>query len=191
VIMLTKRDSERLKGLERQMKASRIIPGAGILSTETPNGIVLSVNNNVVESVNHPFRVTLLGSTFVVNFGTVNNIEPRIDGIPISGDESGNQPEMDLPPEKGTGNYYIILEITTDKDHYIDNRNGVQIKVIKANELKTERDAKDDTTIIRTAIAFLKFYEGAMTFSQVLFFNVQYRGFLREDGLYQHFVYAV
>jgi len=83
------------------------------------------------------------------------------------------------------------LEITTDKEHFIDNKNGVQIKVIKANELKTERDAKEETTIIRTAIAFLKFYEGAMTFSQVLFFNVQYRGFLREDGLYQHFVYAV
>jgi len=189
--MFSKRNSERLKALELLMKASRIIPGAGILSTETPNGIVLSVNNNVVESVNHPFLVTLLGSTFVVNFGTVNNIEPKIDGQPISGDAEGNQPEMDLPQEKGTGNYYIILEITTDKEHFIDNKNGVQIKVIKANELKTERDAKEETTIIRTAIAFLKFYEGAMTFSQVLFFNVQYRGFLREDGLYQHFVYAV
>src|SRR5438067_9431749 len=75
-------------------RSARILAGDGIRLRQTPDGTLISAS--VWQPWNHPFKVSLSGTSATINRGWVNGIEPKIKDVPIGGDQESGKPQPKL-----------------------------------------------------------------------------------------------
>jgi hypothetical protein len=136
------------------------------------------------------FAVLYCGDFFLVNYGTVNDIEPTIDGKPISGvDADGrvmpNRPQIGNPQSYDTeGRLWISVKVAVDEKGRIASSGNADAVTVVAG-----RSARDNTpTEAYYAIAVLR-RNGELY--QIAHFNLRYRGVIPKAGPLRHFFWSV
>ena len=95
--------------------------GANTRITQNPNGFSISF---VPAGLNwsHPFRVNKQGSDYTVELGLINQMEPTISNVPISGIDAktgkpvaGGAPKLSIGTDFDTeGRIWVVLKIVID-----------------------------------------------------------------------------
>lgn len=118
------------------VRASRVRGGSGIRVKETADGSIISAAEGPA-TWNHPFRVELLGSRARITPGTVNGIEPRIDGVPLSGTDEDPPPVLAWEKLKlgDDGRGYVAIELECDAHWKIAPE---RLTVVQVAEFDTE-----------------------------------------------------
>ena len=158
-------------------RSCRIISGEGIRLRQTPDGTLISCST--WKPWNHPFKVSLSGTSATIGRGLVNGIEPKIDDVPIGGDEAAGkaQPKLEFKePKLGKdGRGWIAIEVTCDKEK--------QWAVASATVVQVAELKSDDATKARHPIAMLrKTKGGSLIHFQIEFFNLQHKADVRDTG---------
>lgn len=158
-------------------RSCRILAGDGIRLRQTPDGTLISCST--WKPWNHPFKVSVSGSSATIGRGLVNGIEPKIDDVPIGGDEATGkgQPKLEFKePKLGKdGRGWIAVEVTCDKEKQwtVSDATVVQVADLKS----------DDPIKARHPIAMLrKTKGGSLLHFQIEFFNLQHKVDVRESG---------
>lgn len=158
-------------------RAVRILAGDGIRLRKTPDGTLISCST--WKPWNHPFKVSLSGTSATINRGLVGGIEPKIKDVPIGGDEVNGKPQPKLefkePKLDKDGRGWIAVEVTCDKEQQWGVKSAT---VVQVAELKS-----DDPLKARHPIAMLRRSKaGSLSLFQITFFNLQHRADVRETG---------
>ena len=149
------RKGEKLKAADLQtladaVRANRVLPGAGIRITGSPNGTTVAVvggGAGAPGTTAHPFKVIVAkndaqGVRVQVLFGTVNGIEPTIGGQWLHNVQPA--PPM-LPVDDGS---QVFLKANLDA-----SRNVASAEVAAASEVPENSDALSHILLARISIA--------------------------------------
>lgn len=103
--------------LVRYLESIRLLPGPGILLRWTPRGVIVSARIPPADFTGH-FAVQLAEDRIRIGFGLVNDIEPTINGRPITGTEGEEAPELRLSESKfdDAGYSWICIEVVIDPE---------------------------------------------------------------------------
>jgi hypothetical protein len=158
-------------------RSCRIISGDGIRLRQTPDGTLISCSSWT--PWNHPFKVSFSGTSATIGRGLVNGIEPKIDDVPIGGDEAAGkaQPKLEFKEPKfgKDGRGWIAIEVMCDKEKQWAVASAT---VVQVGELKS-----DDATKARHPIAMLrKTNAGSLIQFQIEFFNLQHKADVQDSG---------
>ncbi len=158
-------------------RACRLISGDGIRLRQTPDGTLVSCST--WKPWNHPFKVTLSGTSATINRGLVNTIEPKIKDVPIGGDEANGKPQPKIefkePKLDKDGRGWIAVEVICDKEKQWAVASAT---VVQVGELKT-----DDPTKGLHPIAMLRRSKtGDLSLFQIEFFNLQHKAAVPTNG---------
>lgn len=125
-------------GLVARVRAARLLEGPGIRLQHTPDGTIISAKGSDAGRYVHPFQVSIAGDRLMIRAGLVNGIEPRIKGIPLSGDAKNPQPSLDFkrPKLDQDGRGYAALELGCGADWQIPNL-GAEIVQVAAWDTET------------------------------------------------------
>lgn len=157
-------------------RSCRILAGDGVRLRQTPDGTLISCS--AWTPWNHPFKVSLSGTSATIGRGLVDGIEPKIKDIPIGGDEAEGkgQPKLEIrqPKFDDEGRGWIAVEVTCDGEKWeVTDATIVQVADIKsADPLK----GLHPLAMLRDA------GNGTMTLFQIEYFNLQHRADVRESG---------
>lgn len=96
--------------------------GSNSRITQNPGGFIVSFDAPA-PNWDHPFRLIVSGKSFTVKTGLVNQIEPTIGGVPISGIDakgkpiSGGVPSLPIPTDfDSESRNWIVLKVKTKVD---------------------------------------------------------------------------
>jgi len=163
------------------VRSCRVWPGNGTRIRRTPDGSTISAS--FADSWDHPFKVFFAGDSCTIAKGTVDNIEPTIDGVPLSGDARKKKgiPTLDLsaPEFNDDGLGWIVVEITVDPDQW---------KTTAAEIKQVDTLTADDKLKGRHPIALLAQRDGGNPDCfQVEYFNLQHRTDGKDKTPTRHF----
>jgi len=131
----------RLKSFIAWLKAHRIESGRGIRIRRTINGTIVSANipNPVFLGA---FTVSLVdGGQFSVARGFVNGIEPKINGVPITGEGEKPRPTLKVPQSfDKNGRAWALIEVKINKNSLRIDPEDPESVVIKADKSLTSSD---------------------------------------------------
>ena len=111
------------------VRAVRLLPGDGARLRSTPDGTIIGFDAATAPWA-HPFQVSLIGqSAAQIRSGLVNSIEPKINGVPLSGTDSKPAPKLDFGKLKldTDGRGYVAIEITCGTKWEIRTMEMVQV----------------------------------------------------------------
>lgn len=158
-------------------RSCRILAGDGIRLRKTPDGTLISCS--VWQPWSHPFKVSVSGTSATISRGLVNGVEPKINDVPIGGDEASGkaQPKLEFKEPKfgKDGRGWIAVEVMCDKEKQwaLASATVVQVADLKSG----------DATKARHPIAMLrKTKAGSLIHFQIEFFNLQHKADVRENG---------
>ena len=154
-------------------RQARIISGDGIRVRQTPDGTLISCS--IWQPWNHPFKVSLSGTSATIGRGLVDGIEPTIKDVPIGGEEGKSQPKLEFKSPKfdKDGRGWIAVEVTCDKEKWT----VTSATIVQVGELKT-----DDPLKGLHPIAMLRRTADSISLFQITFFNLQHRADVRDGG---------
>jgi hypothetical protein len=125
----------RLKSFLAWLKAHRIESGQGIRIRRTINGTIVSANipNPVFLGA---FTVSLVeGGQFSVARGFVNGIEPKINGVPITGQDEKPRPTLKVPQSfDQSGRAWALVEVKINEKTLRIDQEDPESVVIKADK---------------------------------------------------------
>lgn len=158
-------------------RSCRIISGDGIRLRQTPDGTLISCST--WRPWNHPFKVSMSGTSATIGRGLVNGIEPKIKDVSIGGDEESGKPQPKLEftePKIGKdGRGWIAIEVTCDKEK--------QWALTAATVVQVADLKSDDPAKARHPLSMLrKSKDGSLSHFQIEFFNLQHKAEVRESG---------
>ena len=149
------RKGEKLKAADLQtladaVRANRVLPGAGIRITGSPNGTTVAVMGGgagAQGTTAHPFKVIVAkndaqGVRVQVLFGTVNGIEPTIGGQWL---HNVRPTPPTLPANDGS---QVFLKANLDA-----SRNVASAEVASASELPQNSETLSHILLARISIA--------------------------------------
>jgi len=161
--------------------------GANTRITQNPGGFIVNFDPPAL-NWNHPFRILISGNSFSVNVGTVNQVEPTIGGIPISGTDSKGKPIVGGVPK---------LSVPSDFDS--ESRAWVALKiVIRPDGSITSAQIVTTSTWPQVSdpytgwhpIAMFKKISGTATPYQQTYHNLGHQWMKPSSGLGRHFFWA-
>lgn len=160
-------------------RGARILAGDGVTLRQTPDGTLISCS--IWRPWNHPFKVTLSGTSAMVSKGLINGIEPTIKDVPIGGTEKEPPPKLEFKAPKldEGGRGWIAVEIVCEQEKWtIESATIVQVDALET----------DDPASARHPLAMLRKNPGSdLALFQIEYFNLQHRAELRESGAARHF----
>ena len=146
--MATRKDIEAKAGLAifptwkkllKFIDSTGVVAGPGIRVSQGPNGTQV-VRSDSFQAWNHPFKVsTQRGEKdkyeVIVTPGTLNTVQPNINGTQLDGLKDGNivpvtPLSIEAPGSDGYAKTFIILEINV---HESADRGGIQINPEELN----------------------------------------------------------
>ena len=163
-------------------RQARIISGDGIRLRQTPDGTLIS--SSTWKPWNHPFKVSLSGTSATIECGLIDGIEPTIKDVRISGEEGKAQPKLEFKSPKfdKDGRGWIAVEVTCEKEKW----NVASTTMVQVGDLKS-----DDPLKAVYPIAMLRRTADSISLFQITFFNLQHRAEAKEGGAAaRHFFWA-
>lgn len=160
-------------------RGARILAGDGITLRQTPDGTLISCS--VWRPWNHPFKVTLSGTSATVSKGLINGIEPTIKDVPIGGTEKAPPPKLQFKTPKldKEGRGWIAVEIVCEQEKWtIESATIVQIDTLETDD---PASARHPLAMIREQLS------GSLGLFQIEYFNLQHGASVRESGAARHF----
>ena len=185
---LTARTGQRIKPTLKSflawLRSQRIEAGPGIRILRTAAGTCVSANVPSPTFLGD-FTVSLTEEgRFYVARGFVNGIEPKINGIPITGDKDNERPSLKLPKEfDKSGRAWALVQVTLNKQtERIDEKARDSVVVVADKTTSSpaliRRGAKrtaDAPLVGRHPIAmFLKGEDGRILTYQLSFFSLRH-----------------
>lgn len=188
------------------VRATRLLPGVGARLRSMPHGTIIGFDAAPV-SWAHPFQVSLVGNTAAqIRPGRVNMIEPKIDGVALSGTEDEPSPKLEFgklqldKEDRG----YIAIEITCGPKWEIKTAEMVQVAYFDSETGEEPPPGSGGPSSIggipgltkrrvRYPIAMLRLRKsGRLDLFQIVFFNVAYRAKPRDDktDIARHFFWV-
>lgn len=160
-------------------RGARILAGDGVTLRQTPDGTLISCS--IWRPWNHPFKVSMSGTSATVSRGLINGIEPTIKDVSIGGTEKEPPPKLEFKATKldEDGRGWIAVEIRCEKEKWtIESAAIVQVDALET----------DDPACARHPLAMLrKQPSGDLALFQIEYFNLQHRAAIGESGTSRHF----
>lgn len=149
-------------------RACRLLSGDGIRLRQTPDGTLISCST--WKPWNHPFKVTLSGTSATINRGLINTIEPTIKDIPIGGAEGKPQPKLEFKEPKldKEGRGWIAIEVTCDKEKQWEVTSATVVQVANL-------ETKEPTKALHPIAMLRRPKTGDLSLFQITFFNLQHK----------------
>jgi len=160
-------------------RGARILAGDGVSLRQTPDGTLISCS--IWKPWNHPFKVSMNGTSATVSRGLINGIEPTIKDIPIGGTEKAAPPKLEFKEPKldEDGRGWIAVEIRCEEEKWTIE----SAIIVQVDDLET-----DDPARSRHPLGMLrKQASGDPALFQIEYFNLQHRAEVRESGAARHF----
>lgn len=145
-------------------------PGNGVRARVTPTGWSLSAPA-ASRLFRHPFRPLLGANQVRFSLGLVDGMwEPKIGGVPISGDANGAVPALKLLPNVANenGESWACLEVEPDEKGELNSQ--TRIEIVHSNQ-----PVSLDPAVGRLALAMI-IWNGAIASAAfaIVHFNVRY-----------------
>ena len=161
--------------------------GSNSRITQNPGGFIVSFDAPI-PNWDHPFRLILTGKSFTIKAGMVNQMEPTISGVPISGIDSkgkpvlGGAPKLQVPNDfDGESRNWIVLKVTIRADGSIE----------KAEILSTTSwPPVLEPLVAWHPIALFKKISGTATPYQLTYHNLGHQWIKPSSGQGRHFFWA-
>jgi hypothetical protein len=162
--------------------------GANTRILQNPNNFVISFDPSTLDW-SHPFRISQTGKTFTVQLGLINQVEPTIQGLPISGIDKngksvvGGAPKLTIASDYDSeGRNWVVLKVTTDELGKIKEATIIQTS--------TWPQPLDPYTGYHPIAMFKKSAGNAVLFQQT-YHNLAHQWIKPSTGLGRHFFWAV
>jgi hypothetical protein len=177
------------------VRAVRLLPGDGARLRSTPDGTIVGFDAAPVP-LPHPFQVSLLGLTAAqIRPGTINSIEPKIDGVPLSGTDEKSPPRLEFRKLKldADDRGYIAAEIACGEKWEIKTIEMVQIAYFDSENGEDPAPGSGGPSSVggipgisgrrvRYPVAMLRRRKsGRIDVFQIVFFNIVHRAQPRDD----------
>jgi hypothetical protein len=176
------------------VRSVRLWPGDGARLRSTPDGTIVGFDA-ASSRWPHPFQVTLFGqSAAQIRSGLVNDLEPKIGDVPLSGTESDTglaqpPPRLEFGKLKLDSNNrgYVAIEITCDEKWKITAMQMVQVAYFDSENGEDPPAASGGVSAIggipgisrrrvRYPVAMLlQRKSGQLDVMQIVFFNLAHR----------------
>jgi len=161
--------------MKRAVRSLRLIQGGGVRLAYGAEGTAISAEDGGA-SFSHPFTVSVSGNGVTVSKGLVGNIEPVINGAPVSGDANSGQGQPTLAISAGqmdaaTLQSWVCVEVRPKGDGTLDPNAP---PTITHGAMPTSTDP----TVGRCPLALLLWASngaaGPSQVYQVTYFNLRY-----------------
>jgi len=161
--------------------------GSNTRITHTPQGFLISFDPAFF-SWKHPFRCSLDQKLLTIDVGYINQIEPTIGGVPMSGvDATGNSVPGGIPKLSFSGQYdsenrnWIALKTTIKSDGSI-----IKSEILSINDWPPVLDP----FIAWHPLALIKKEKGTPQLYQLTYHNLGHQWIKPTTGLGRHFFWA-
>lgn len=175
----------------KQQRLCRLRSGPGVYIKDTSDGQIITFRgggNNFV----HPWKATLWGSSVIFRLGLVNGLEPLIDGVPISGEEGGSPPRLQLDETlfDDSGRSWGAIRLQVDSSGKIiqpdeKGQGELMLEMVQVASLN-----QSDDTVHLHPVFMLRRPRGGSGFGvmkQIAMFDYQHRT-AKRYGRFMHFV---
>lgn len=160
-------------------RGARILAGDGISLRQTPDGTMISCST--WRPWNHPFKVSMSGTSATISRGLISEIEPTIHDAPIGGTEKSGPPKLEFKEPKldEDDRGWIAVEILCEQKEW---------KIESATVVQVDSLETDDPARARHPLAMIrKQASGSLSLFQIEYFNLQHRAEVRENAKARHF----
>jgi len=149
----------------------KVFPGNNVRTAKFGSDYIVSRTAHSLTFAS-AFATSFHGSFFLVNYGTVNDVEPTIDGVPISGIDSEGKPAEGGQPQllntnqfDAEGRLWVAVKVITEEGG--NGRNIKEVTLITTKALLQENSST-------TAVAPLALLRDGGELHQIAHFNLKY-----------------